>query len=145
MTLLAKPIVKNQLWVVVDEGNKVGNVEAKGSGFEVKLGNYVSHFDTTKNIEKIASIKFQRPANTKNRLSLPYAVWPTTGKTYNNMLDVKNKMHIYTKTENSKCYYAAGWFSVKLNDGWETIFCPKYIFLQRYPYSGPHMNKDDIQ
>ena len=36
-TLIAKPVVKNQFWIVTDGNEKVGNVLADGSGFEVKL------------------------------------------------------------------------------------------------------------
>jgi hypothetical protein len=36
-TLIAKPVVKNQFWIVTENGEKVGNVIADGSGFEVKL------------------------------------------------------------------------------------------------------------
>jgi len=35
--LIAKPVVKNQFWIVTDGTSKVGNVIADGSGFEVKL------------------------------------------------------------------------------------------------------------
>ena len=40
--LIAKPIVKNQFWIVTDNGKKVGNVVANNIGFEVKLnGNFL--------------------------------------------------------------------------------------------------------
>ena len=35
-TLIAKPVVKNQFWIVTNGKEKVGNVLADGSGFEVK-------------------------------------------------------------------------------------------------------------
>ena len=64
---------------------------------------------------------------------------------FNSILDIKRKLHIYTKTQKSKCYYAAGWYSIKQNTEYATIFCPKYIFIQRYPYYGPFMNADDVK
>jgi len=59
MNLKAKPIIKNQYWVVTDGEKKVGNVIAEGSGYELKLGKNSQHFTTTKAIEKTASIEFE--------------------------------------------------------------------------------------
>ena len=55
-TLIAKPVVKNQFWIVTDGKSKVGNVLADGSGFEVKLNGNKTHYKNTKSIEKIANI-----------------------------------------------------------------------------------------
>ena len=35
--LIAKPVVKNQFWIVTDGHQKVGNIIASGSEFEVKI------------------------------------------------------------------------------------------------------------
>jgi hypothetical protein len=144
MSLIAKPIVKNQLWVVTDGNSKVGNVEFIGDGYSLKLGNSKTHFDSTKSIQRLISIEFQRPYRPAKQ-NLPYAVWPTSSRTYNNMFDVKRKLHVYTKTKKSKCYHTAGWFNLKLNGEWQSTFCPKYIFIQRYPYSGPFMTKEEAE
>jgi hypothetical protein len=145
MSLIAKPIRKNELWVVTDGATKVGNVEANASGFQVKIGDQFSQFDSTRSIERLANIEFQRPLKPAKVNRPPYAVWPTTGKTHNNVFDVKRRVHLYTKTSASKCYYAAGWFRIKMNDAWQTVFCPKYIFVQRYEYMGPYMSEQEAQ
>jgi hypothetical protein len=141
MELIAKPIVKNQWWVVTSNGNKVGNVELNSNGYSVKLGQFQSNFESKDSIEDAVSIHFQRPKNKKSSV-VPYAIWPTTGSTHNNMYDVKRRLHVYTKSKKSKCYYAAGWFRMKLTDNWQTVFCPKYIFVQRYAYHGPFVSKE---
>jgi hypothetical protein len=144
MTLIAKPIVKNQLWVITDGVTKIGNVEADGSGFNVKIGDTQSHFTSTESIEEIVKLEFERPPKAKKKSEIPYAHWPTTGKTHNNFYDVKRKIHVYTKTADSKCYYAAGYYKMLLNDQWQTVFCPKYILVQRYPYSGPYISEQAV-
>lgn len=142
MSLIAKPIVKNQLWVVTDGNSKVGNVELTSDGYNLKLGSNQKQFDSTKAIQRLVAIEFQRPFRQPRQI-LPYAIWPTSGKTYNNMFDVKRKLHVYTKTRKSKCYYAAGWFNLKLNGEWQMLFCPKYIFVQRYEYLGPYFSEEE--
>jgi hypothetical protein len=142
MTLIAKPIVKNHSWIVTNGHEKVGNVHYSSGGYIVKLGNKLSSFDSTKAIENIVAIKFERPPQ-KKKQALAYAMWPTdSSKTYNDIFDIKRKLHLYTKTKKSKCYHAAGWFRIKMNDEWQSVFCPKYIFIQRYPYDGPFLSKE---
>lgn len=143
MSLIAKPIRKNELWVVTDGTTKVGNVEANASGFQVKLGDQFSQFDSTRAIEKLAHIEFQKPVKPAKSIKPAYAVWPTPNKTFNNAFDVKRKIHVFTKTSVSKCYYVAGWFRIQMNGSWQSVFCPKYIFVQRYPYQGPFMTQDE--
>lgn len=143
MNLIAKPIVKGQLWVVTDGQQKVGNVELKNNGYSVKIGKNESYFDSTKSIEDFVAISFEHYRNKVVKNKPPYAIWPTTGRTYNNLFDVKRKLHVYTKSKKSKCYYVAGWFQVKMNEGWQTIFCPKYIFIQRYEYVGPFLSQNE--
>ena len=143
MNLIAKPIVKDQLWVITDGTHKVGNVEADGTGYAVKIGGDTVHYADTKSIEKIFHVEFEKPKKTTSTVELPFAQWPTESKTYNNFYDVKRKLHIYTTTPKSLCYHCAGYFKIDMNGTWETIFCPKYIFVQRYEYNGPYQTWDE--
>lgn len=145
MTLVAKPIIKNQRWIVLDRGIKVGAVEATTSGYRVQIGSTENCYDSTTNIENFVKIKFERPQTSQQseEVSLTYAKWPTTGKTYNDVMDIKRKLHLYTKESDSKCYYASGWFKIKMNDDWQTLFCPKYIYVTRYEYKGPYMTESE--
>lgn len=142
-TLIAKPIIKGEYWVVTDGNKKVGNVVAEGNGFEVKLGNKTEHYTTTKAIEKIKNIQFTKIEKNKP-IDPPFAVFPTSkNRIYNSILDVKRKLHLYTTTPKSKCYLVAGWFAIKQGQEYTSIFCPKYIFVQRYPYFGPFKSEEE--
>ena len=143
--LIAKPIVKNQYWVVTDGDKKVGNVIAEGSGFNVKLNGNNTHYKNTGDIKRKTQIEFQTLKTDKNKVELPFATYPTTAKVYNSIFDVKRKLHLYTKLTKSKCYYAAGWFVMNQNGANEVVFCPKYIFVQRYPYIGPFKTEDEAK
>jgi hypothetical protein len=142
MTLFAKPIVKNELWVITDGQNKIGNVQHTTEGYDLRIGNRSAHFDSTDKIEQLAKIVFQTPSKQCSEKQKLYSLWPVSGKTYNDVYDVKRKLHVYTKTKASKCYHVAGYFKINMNDEWQTIFCPKYIFIQRYPYRGPFFTQD---
>lgn len=144
-TLIAKPVVKNQFWIVTDGNEKVGNVLADGSGFEVKLNGNKTHYKNTKTIERITNIKFENVGKFKTKTEIPFGEYPTTARIYNSMLDVKRKLHLFTKTAKSKCYYAAGWFAIEQGNEKKAVFCPKYIFIQRYQFTGPYKTKTEAE
>lgn len=141
--LIAKPVVKDQFWIVTDGNEKVGNVIADGSGFAVKLNGNSQHFKTTNAIKR-QGIHFEQSSK-KNKPVQPLSSYPTPTKIYNSVLDLKRKLHIFTKTPKSKCYYAAGWFVIKQGTSCDISFCPKYIFLQRYSYEGPFKSEDEAK
>ena len=112
--LKAKPIIKNEYWVITDGTKKVGNVIAEGSGFDVKIGDKIEHYTTTKQIEKKVQIEFEKLDTKQTINEPPFAVYPTDRtKIYNSVLDVRRKLHLYTTTNKSKCYHVAGWFCIK--------------------------------
>ena len=146
MNLKAKPIIKDQYWVVTDGEKKVGNVVAEGSGYQVKIGNTKEHYESMSAIAKKKKIEFEKLSKRSKQIEPPFAVFPTSSsRVYNSIFDVKKKLHIYTKTPKSKCYYAAGWFVLKQGDEYQTIFCPKYIFIQRYDYKGPFKSETEAK
>lgn len=141
--LIAKQIVKDQFWVVTDGEKKVGNITANNSGYGVQLNGTFVQFKNTADIKKNAKIRFEPIKSNNTKVSMPYPEYPTTAKTYNSMFDVKRGLHLYTKTKKSKCYHAAGYFVIDQNGVKSVQFCPKYIFIQRYPYQGPYKTQNE--
>ena len=144
-SLIAKPVVKNQFWIVTNGTEKVGNVIADGSGFEVKLNGNKTHFKNTNSIQKQTNIEFQTIKIDKNKKEIPFNEYPTTKKVFNSILDIKRKIHVFTKTQKSKCFHAAGWYVLYQGEDPTVIFCPKYIFIQRYEYLGPYKTEDEAK
>lgn len=146
MNLKAKPIIKDQYWVVTDGRKKVGNVIHEGSDYEVIIGDKKEKYTSTKAIEKSKKIEFEKIIKTTKTQHPSFAVYPTSSnRIYNNYYDVKRKLHIFTKTQKSKCYHVAGWFALKQTSEFSVVFCPKYIFVQRYEYMGPFKTKDEAK
>lgn len=143
--LVAKPIVKNQFWIVTDGNKKVGNIEANNAGYGVQVNGTFLQFNNTEEIKKKAHIKFEPLKSNKTKASIPYPEYPTTARTYNSILDIKRGLHLFTKTKKSKCLHAAGYFVIDQNGTKQVIFCPKYIFIQRYDYSGPYKTESEAK
>ncbi len=141
--LVAKPIVKNQFWIVTDGNKKVGNIEANNAGYGVQVNGTFLQFNNTDEIKKKAHIRFEPLKSNKTKASMPYPEYPTTARTYNSILDIKRGLHLFTKTKKSKCLHAAGYFVIDQNGTKQVVFCPKYIFIQRYEYSGPYKTESE--
>ena len=63
--------------------------------------------------------------------------YPFTGEQYNSVWNLKLKLPLYTKKEDSKSWFAAGYYSIKIKGRWRAILAPKLIILQRNNYKGP--------
>jgi len=135
--LIAKTIIKDQYWVVTDGEKKVGNVQANATGFTLQLNGNDTLYKNTDDIKKKAKIRFEPLKSNKTKVEMPYPQYPTITKIYNSMFDIRRKLHLFTKTKNSKCFHVAGYFVIDQNGQKIVSFCPKYIFIQRYNYEGP--------
>lgn len=141
--LVAKPIVKNQFWIVTDGNKKVGNIEANNAGYGVQINGTFLQFNNTDELKKQTQIRFESVKTTNPKPTHPYPEYPTTKRVYNSILDVQRGLHLFTKTKKSKCLHAAGYFVMEQNGIKQVVFCPKYIFIQRYPYHGPFKTEAD--
>jgi hypothetical protein len=143
--LVAKPIVKNQFWIVTDGEKKVGNIEANNAGYGVQINGTFLQLNNTDELKKQTQIKFETLKASKPKVTTPYPEYPTPARTYNSIVDVTRGLHLFTKTKKSKCLHAAGYFVVDQNGTPSVQFCPKYIFIQRYAYEGPYKTSEEAK
>lgn len=139
MTLIAKPVIDKQFWILQDGNQKVGNIEACAGGYQVKIHNQVAQFKTIRMAAQRVNIEFESAHKTVPKRAAINHVhgYPAAGRIYNPMWDVKMKLPVYTKTTKSKSWFAAGWYRVKKGRSWSVTQDPKLIVLQRYDYQGP--------
>ena len=145
MTLIAKPVIDKQFWILQDGNQKVGNIEACDGGYQVKIQNQTAQFKTIRMAAQRIDIQFEPVKKITAARPLENLVhgYPTTGRIYNPMWDIKMKLPVYTKTTKSKSWFAAGWYRVKKGRTWTVTQDPKLIVLQRYAYTGPFYNKEE--
>jgi len=147
MSIVAKPVIDKQFWVLQQNNEKVGNIEAVTGGYQIKLNNQiVGQYKTIKMVERNIDITFE-PAVKKEKTKTTSMVhgFPAKGRVYNPMWDVPQKLPVYTKTNKSKSWHAAGWYTVKKGRHWAAMQDPKLILLQRYPYQGPFHTKEEAE
>ena len=145
MTIIAKPVIDKQFWILQQGDRKVGNVEACAGGYQVKINNQIVQYKTIKMVEQRVNIHFESaPKTTKAKTKITSVHgYPATGRIYNPMWDLQQKLPIYTKTNKSKSWFAAGWYRVKKGRNWATVQDPKLIVVQRYPYQGPFFTQEE--
>jgi hypothetical protein len=147
MTLIAKPVIDKQFWVLQQDDRKVGNIEAVTGGYQVKINNQITQFKTIKmaartvNIVFEPAVKITRPKTIANQVH----GYPVTGRIHNPMWDVQQQLPVYTTTNKSKSWIAAGWYNVKRGRNWKITQSPKLIVLQRYPYQGPFYSEQEAR
>ena len=144
--LVAKPVVKNKYWIVEDDGQPIATIQAvEDGGFVYVHDDQRERFPSVRVLSKQHNIKFTT-ATKKPKAPAGNQVYgfPITGRSFNEVYDVKRRLPIYTKTEKSKSQYCAGYYLIQLNDTWTQSFCPKSISVNRYPYLGPFKTELDM-
>lgn len=144
--ILAKPIIANKYWILKENDQKVGTVEANGAGtFVVRMYNDQQEFKTIRTIKSKTRIIFEEPAEKKSKnRSHEVHGFATDSTPYNPIYDCRRRLPIFTKQKKSKSWFAAGYYQINTDGQWETHFCPKLILLQRYDYRGPVYTPDEF-
>jgi hypothetical protein len=145
MSIVAKPIIDKQFWILQQDDRKVGNIEACAGGYQVKINNQiVAQYKTIKMVERNINIHFEAPVKKeKTKKEILVHGYPAAGRVHNPVWDVPKRLPIYTKTKKSKSWHAAGWYTVKKGRHWTAMQDPKLILLDRYPYQGPYFTKEE--
>jgi hypothetical protein len=141
---VAKPVIDKQFWILQDGDQKVGNIQACDGGYQVKIQNQTAQFKTIRMAAQRINIQFEPVKKITAAKPVKNLVhgYPTTGRIYNPMWDIKMKLPVYTKTTKSKSWFAAGWYRIKKGRSWAVTQDPKLIVLQRYAYAGPFYTQE---
>ena len=142
--LVAKVIADKQYWILQDDNQKVGNIEAWNGGYQVRIHDQVKQFKTIKLAARESNIVFEKGAAPSKPDTGRVHGFPVSGRCYNPVWDVAHRLPLYTKTRKSKSWFAAGWYSIKRGRKWKLVQDPKLIALQRYPYQGPFHSKEQV-
>ncbi len=147
--LHAKPIIKDKFWIVEEDGERIGTLRkdeedrfvlSNGEGFKI----YKTKESLTKQFGKdffVAKIVKE----SDNALPNEVHGYSTSVEPHNAMFDIRRKLPLFTKSEDSKSLYCAGYYVIKFDKGWVKSFCPKLITLQRYPYKGPFKTEIEMK
>jgi len=149
-------IIKDKFWILEDAGVKLGTIrkEKDGTKFEVILRSKgVDYLDLNALTTKYGA-SILEPKLVKRIESVEYGKsidevlgYPCKHKGFNTVLqDIKGKkVPVYTKTENSKTLYAAGYYGLHFNGVWRNTYCVKLETLHNYEFVGPFRSKSEVE
>jgi len=143
MTIIAKPVIDKQYWILKQDNKKVGMIEAVADGFTVKIQDNVSRYKTIKMAGRDAGIEFEKAEKATASPANQVHGYEVTGRVYNPLWNVQLKLPLFTRDTKSKSWFAAGWYMVKQHRNWKLVQNPKLITLERYKYQGPFHTKEE--
>ena len=147
MAVTAKGIVKNKFWVLIENKRRIGEISANqaGRGYSITFHGGKQNVDSVNDL-KIGrkKIKFVDPPKREFVERDQVHGYPTDAEPFNGVWDLNFKAPIYTKEDNSKSWYCAGWFLIKKGRNWKQEFCPKLITIDRYEHRGPYQSQTDL-
>jgi hypothetical protein len=139
--LQANPVIPEKFWIVEMDGEKFATLRREDDNRFVmsnKLG--VKIYNNKQSlVNQFGKNFFVTRTILEAANSTPHEVhgYPSRTVPYNSMFDIKRKLPLFTKSEDSKSIYCAGYYTIKFSKGWVKSFCPKLITLQRNLYQGP--------
>jgi len=135
----AKTVVKDKYWILHNKHNKkVGQVHTNGTSYKVRInGKNVGEFNNLAALKKSSLFEFMELPKIKTGPTMDVYGYPTTDKAYNGVWNVESGLPLYTETEDSKSWFAAGFYKLNIKGTWIVQNCPKLITLQRNEYEGP--------
>lgn len=139
--LQAKPVIPEKFWIVELDGEKFATPRREDDDrFIMSNKTGVKVYDTKQSLMKqFGNDFFVARIIREADGSDPQEVHGFSSSTvpHNAMFDIKRKLPLFTKSEDSKSLYCAGYYIIRFEKGWVKSHCPKLITLQRYPYQGP--------
>lgn len=139
--IIAKPVVDGKFWILKDGEFKVGELQKSPTGFRVSSPTLRDEFKTISMAEERLGMKVERAQKPPIPDTHSVQGYPADTHVFNPVYDVKLRVPLFTKSESSKCWHAAGWYQIKQFADYEWVQCPKLIILQRYPFVGPFKEK----
>jgi hypothetical protein len=143
----AKPVIENKFWIVEKDGEKFATLRKnEDNRFVLSNETGIKIYDNKESLTKQFGKDFFVAKIIKEATNSPTQEvhgFPSSCDPHNPMYDIKKKLPLFTKSQDSKSVYCAGYYVIRFDKGWVKSFCPKLITLQRYEYQGPF--KTDLE
>jgi len=137
-SIKTKQLLPNRFWIIEHNGNRIGTIQKHDDNQFIVTGTDSSvHTMNKEEVDKQFRIFQEVVAVQKTESKKEIYGYPTKHTPYNAVLDVKHKIPLYAKSENSDNMYAAGYYIIHFPKGWVKGFCPKFITIANNEFQGP--------
>jgi len=137
---IIKPLLEGKFWVIQDDSEKrIGTISFNESLYQVNTENDIRISVDKSQIKQILGEDVDWLSTNPTSLNQKSVYgYPTTVTPHNPIYDVRRGFPLFSKSEQSKSLFCAGYYLIRFNKGWCKAFCPKLITLERYEHKGPY-------
>lgn len=144
MEVKAKTLMKDKLWVLERDGQKVGSLQKSEFGdYTVIIQDKKEKFFTPEELAQHYAITFETGLRKAEKEQNVLFNFPTSSIPHNQLYDIRHGVGIFTKDIKSKSFYCAGHFLIRQDKTWESHYCPKLLMVERYDSVGPFMTAQE--
>jgi len=141
-SIKTKQLLPDRFWIIEQNGVRIGTIQRHDENNFIVTGTDSSIAQLSKDEvdDQFSLFSFKTPVennNTSSNIKKEIYGYPTKHEPYNAVLDVKHKIPLYAKSQNSNNMYAAGYYIVHFPKGWVKGFCPKLSTLSNNEFQGP--------
>jgi hypothetical protein len=146
MKMIEAKSISDKFWILKDSNGKIGEVNLSDNGYIVNINGNHSIFKSLETLKIETGIKFNHsvsPIPIDNESTL-YG-YPCNGERHNEVWNLKLKLPLFTKREDSKSWFVAGYFLLKIKNKWRTILSPKLLIMERNEFKGPFKTMEELE
>jgi len=141
----AKEVLKNKFWIVEQDNQKVGTLSFNEDQYMLSDASGTRFLTKNQLTKRLGGkVDWQKLNIVETHIKEIHG-YPTSCTPYNDMLDVKRKLPLFTKSKKSKSIYCAGYYIIRFDKGWVKSFCPKLITIERYETQGPFKTEIEMR
>lgn len=134
-----------KFWILEESGQKIGTIHNGDNVFTLSFKGGLKRYTDVKVLEDELDISLGASAqevSIKNSNDFVNDYPTSWSKIFNKQ--EQDGLPVFTKTEKSKSYHAAGYYGIQFPNGWTTSFCPRLTTVKSYNYIGPFKTQDDM-
>jgi hypothetical protein len=147
--LQAKPIIPEKFWIVEQSGEKIATLRKnEDNRFVLSNATGIKIYETKESLTRQFGKNFFIAKIIKEADDATVCEvhgFPTSTDPHHAMFDIRRRLPLFTKSDDSKSLYCAGFYVIKFDKGWVKSFCPKLITLQRYEFQGPFKTEIEMK
>lgn len=130
----AHDLSDGKLWELREDDKKIGFIHITPYGYTVKDDKSKSRYKDLDDLQsKYNKLVFYKPESPKSLGTSIYG-YPCDATPFNDIWDVASGLPLYTKMENSRAIFCAGYY---VTHELKVLFCPRQTSLQPGKYFGP--------
>ena len=138
----ATPLTERS-WILFENSERCGLMRlSEQEEYTILGGPYAGKYKNIDELNTATKVKFEKLKTNKEQEKAEIGEYPVKHDTVFEK-EPKDGLYLYTKIEGSKDIYVAGYFSIKGNDKWSTVFCPRYKIIKDTEFHGPYKSKMD--